>query len=46
MPRPSRRDLLKTAGAAGGLVLAPPLRAAGGPTAIDNPRAIVPLARG
>ncbi|MDX5985205.1 MAG: beta-galactosidase GalA [Pseudomonadota bacterium] len=46
MPRPSRRDLLKTAGAAGGLVLAPALRAAGGPTTSDSPRAIVSLDRG
>lgn len=46
MSRPSRRDLLKTAGAAGGFALAPQLRAATPPAGADSPRAIVPLERG
>lgn len=45
MSRPSRRDLLKTAGAAGGFALAPQLRAALPPATDDSPRAIVPLER-
>ncbi|MEG3087204.1 beta-galactosidase GalA [Sphingomonas sp. PB4P5] len=46
MSRPSRRALLKTAGAAGGLALALPLRTAAARRGADDPRATVPLDRG